>query len=244
MESGEQHPEQFEIGREKFIEFAKKLAEILGDSKTIKRTGIVGSVSRGKEFPSDLDYVIFIDQNEYSLYLLSKFFVSEVSRRRYAFDMQLIDVMKKIAGQSDEKNFLFEQVLGLDREASERLATFMITEYPRSFEEMGLPLPHIVVLPDKMKGAEGLVRLQIMTQRDPTFLTNISSDYAQFNPEVRDFIKQPIYSEEEMAEIQSEEFRELKEIISNPEHPMYEIWEKEAREKEEKKYKGFVLSLN
>ncbi len=235
MESKEQYPEQFEIHKEKYIEFAKQLAEILRRSETVKRVGIIGSAARGKEYPSDLDCVVLIDQGAYISYLLSNLFTSETKKRRYALDMQLIDALKKTAEQNEDKNFLLEQVLGLNREDAETLAILMFTEYPRPLDK-GSSLPHIVVLPDRMKGVEGLVSLQIISQRDPTFLTNISADYIQFNPETGDFLRQPIYSEEEMAEIKGKEFKTLKEIISNPEHPMYEIWEEEARTREVKKY--------
>ena len=206
------------ISREEFIKFATDLSEMLDGQGHIKRVGLIGSVARGKENPTDLDMAIFIDEASFLTYIFSELFRNEAQQRRYVLDLQILDVMQKKVSKSEEKNFLFEKVLGFNREQSFNLANLIMRNYPRDTEQSPFRMPHLIILPDKM--TPDFAELEIMVSRDPTFASNISRDYQRYDSQKRVFAPKPMYSEDEMAIIRGKEFELLKKLVKDPNMPI------------------------
>ena len=217
--------DEIESSREDLLNSAKQIAEQFNRTGNIKRIGIAGSLARGKEKPSDIDLVFLVDEGSFLNYRMTVGFDKNGS---YDVVKQIMGMLKKET-ESKEKNFLFEEILGLSSSDAKRLVVQVLST--GFIEKKNID---ILVLPDKIE-EEIVADLAVFTQYDPTFLSNIRKDCQQFNPETGNFEPTPIYTDEEMAIINQAEFKNLKEIVTDPDHPAYKNYEEHRVDKHYKK---------
>lgn len=207
------------LPKEELRYFAHQLAEALDGKGNILRIGLFGSLSREEESPSDVDLAVLIDNERFKDFLHTKIFDGnpDLSFYRQAFEMW---------GMSDndpKENFLFEHIMGLTRHEAKQVALILI-----SFLNAAGELPDLTILPNTIEKEP--LELELKYRQDPTFLSAIIKDYKQFTDGV--FQPTPMYTEEELAVVQSAEFERLKYLSQHPNDVMYSLWEEDRAPEE------------
>lgn len=172
--------------KEQMLKEAAFLADFLSKGcDKVKKIGIGGSLSRGKENPGDVDLIIFVDDQ-----IAQRFFNNALNHRERGEKLNIREEVAKYLGLEGEMKTLWEMTLA----------------------QVSSPIDFLLVPSDPSEMSTFLWSLYSI---DPSFLENIQKTVKIYNPEIGDFIREEVYSSEQIERIRKASFVRLGEIQQN-----------------------------
>lgn len=200
-------------GREIFMGKAREIAEFLTGRGSVEKVGIAGSLARGKEFPSDIDLVIFVNQ-EAAMNDLTKRLNEVAEILKEPLEIQAETTRKDTVKEESVHSY---NCLGLNRMDELNLILMFYDHGGRR-----MPIDLFVISSDPNKT---YIDIQGWMNVDPRFLLNIEKDILIFNPNTKSFEKQGVFSDEQKGMMENASYERLKEVVEDGDNRQCDSWE-------------------
>ena len=206
MESEDGYPAETPYTKETLLAKAEEVAEFLTGKGYIEKVGIAGSLARGKDNPTDIDIVLFVDDS----------CALELQREQ-------IDKALDMYDYSDENHVIANEFeseitkIGLEREEIGKLLLMLFNEEAELDQSQAVfyPIDWIIV---PLSPSDKFIEISTILNFDPNFLGELSKDVLTYNPKTGKFEKEPYLNDHQEKILHDATTRVLKILIRDDEY--------------------------
>ncbi len=191
------------FSRERLLAKAEEIAEFLTGKGDVEKVGIAGSLARGRENPTDIDIVLFVNEGCAMSYYLGQ--VIEAFGNNYEEDYTSPDPEKKEHAI---------QKIGLENKQLVRLLLTLFNEEAEGDSSLppSYPIDWIIV---SSNPSDPFINLSTIMNFDPDFLRQLSKDVLTYNPKTKKFEKEPYLDDHQREVLRNATTKRLKNLIND-----------------------------